>query len=132
MKHFFIFLLCMGFALTPLTAYAQLGTGVGTSISFGGWVAYTIPCTCSFSLWVFFTPLYLRGLPAPIVGPLVYTPGISTLYPYYLIGVPTTWELGDYVPGVQACLIGVPPACVILPSIGLMSRVGTSAPGFPP
>jgi hypothetical protein len=128
----FLILVCLLIVMVPSSVSAVAYANPGTGFGFGGWVSFFIPCTCSAGLWIFFTPLFLSGSPTPIVGSLTYTPGVSDLYPLYSIAVPTSWELGDYVPGAQTCLTGVPPACVPLLAIGLMNRVGTSAPGFPP
>ncbi len=119
LKKFFGILFVVIFLLVPIDAGAQ-------TLPFGGMVAFSVPCTCSFNLWIFFAPMYPAPVPFPYSGALVYTPGISFLHPLFLIGVPTKWHLGDYVPGVQACFIGAPPFCVPLPSWGHIFRVGTS------
>lgn len=103
------------------------------SLSFGGLVSYTIPCTCPGSignLWIYFTPLFL-GSEIPLTGPLVYIPYSSKLYAWYSIGVPTSWHLGSYTPGVQACFMLLPPpatGCFPLISAGVINYVGTSKP----
>lgn len=112
-------------AISPARSHAQ-----AIGLPFGGYVNYSLPCTCSGTLWVWFTPLYLGG---PIIGagPLVYSPFSTLLFSNYLIGVPGTWHLGSYVPGAQACwMIAPPPAvgCVPLPAAGVMTAVGTSLP----
>jgi len=103
--------------------------GAGTAVPglpFGGFVIFTLPCTCSANLWIWFAPL--SPLPLPKTGPLVYQPGYTTLYGNFAIGVPATWHLGSYIPGVQTCWVYVGKACVVLPNYGLMNKVGTGLP----
>ena len=110
----------------PLSVFA--GPLPGT-LPFGGLVSYSIPCTCSLgSLWIWFTPLWL-GAPVPVTGSLVYVPFSSILYAWWMIGIPSTWHLGSYIPGVQACYMlvpTVPPSCVPWPAAGVITQVGTS------
>lgn len=116
-----IFLTLVGSFL--LTSPVQAQTGLLPS---AGIVSFTLPCTCSVpNLWIWYTPLYLGG-PVVITGPMAYSPFFTTLYGYFLIGVPGLWNLDDYVPGVQACWIYVGTGCVTFPAIGLMSKVGTN------
>jgi len=100
---------------------------VPTGLPFGGLATITLPCTCSFSLAIWFTPLWLGN--APVTGILVYQPASTFLYPGYLIGVPGAWHLGAYSPGVQACFIVTPVGCILIPSYGLIQYTGTSVPG---
>jgi hypothetical protein len=65
----------------------------------------------------------------PVGGAVVYVPWISKVYAWYQVGIPTTWHLGSYVPGVQACWMLIPPpatGCFPLPSVGVIFQVGTS------
>jgi len=103
------------------------------TLPFGGYVLFSIPCTCNpGSLWIFYAPFF-NGTSIPTPGALVYTPFISTLYREFLPGVPTTWELGTYIPGAQSCLVGIPPAvCAPLPAVGVIKMLGTSFPGASP
>lgn len=94
-------------------------------LPFGGIASFPLPCTCSFTLAVWFTPLYLGG-PVVITGPLVYSPYSTIPYAYYMIGVPGIWHLGSYIPGVQACWMFIGLGCVPFPTIGLMTKVGTN------
>lgn len=57
---------------------------------------------------------------------MVYSPYSTILYAYYNIGVPGTYALGSYTPGVQACWMYVVTGCIPLPAIGLMFQVGTN------
>ena len=93
-------------------------------LPFGGLVTSFFPCTCSFTLMVWFTPLYLGGDIA-LSGPLVYSPYSTIPYSNFLIGVPGTWELGSYIPGVQACWMYYGTTCAPFPTIGIMTKVGT-------
>lgn len=129
-KALTIFILTLFLAIMPIKV-----SNAALPIGFGGFVIITLPCTCSVNLWIYYTPLYTPATyPGPMTGPLVYAPyykddvDISTLYAYYAIGVPVTWELGTFVPGVQACWQYVGVACVPMPNIGLISKVGTSLP----
>jgi|SRR3989344_2662923 len=96
-------------------------------LPFGGLANFPIPCTCSLTVAVWFTPLYLGG-PAAVTGPLVYSPYLTIPYAYYLVGVPGVWHLGSYIPGVQACWMYVGVACVPFPTLGVMTKVGTNRP----
>ena len=120
----------IGFLLLfPLNTSALSLTG--TTLPFGGMVSFTIPCTCPGSIgnfWIWFTPLFL-GSPAPLTGSLVYVPYITTLYSWFMIGTPSTWHLGNFTPGTQACWMLIPPpgtGCFPLLSAGVITEVGTS------
>jgi hypothetical protein len=91
---------------------------------FGGMVTFTLPCTCSANLAIWFTPLWLGN--KPFTGFLVYNPASTVLYANYKIGTPTAWHLGLYIPKVQACYVIVPGGCVLVPSYGTMLYTGTS------
>ncbi len=97
---------------------------IPSGLPFGGLVNFTLPCTCTGSLYIWFTPLYFG--PTPVTGSLVFTPFASVLYENYLIGVPSMWHLGDYKPGIQACFIITPVGCIPIPSAGVIGQVGTS------
>jgi len=116
---FFVALCFLGAMIVPLRADAL----VPPMMPFGGWPSIFYPCTCSFSLWVWFTPLYLTSI--PLTGPLVYTPYATLPYPNFLVSIPGIPHLGAYIPGVQACWMYVGVACIPLPSIGVMGFVGT-------
>lgn len=123
-KHFLtslISLTLVGVLFLPSQTHAQV-------LPFGGLVSFSIPCTCSAGMrWVWHTPLFLGG-PIAITGPVVYSPFSTVPYPHYLFGVPSTWDLGSYIPGVQACWMYAVVACFPLYSIGLMTMTGTSVP----
>lgn len=111
------------FFLAPIKANA-LNVGF---LGWGGLTAFTTPCTCSGALWIWYDPLYPIETFPLLSGALTYMPGQTILKAWGLIGVPTTWALGQFSPALQeVCLIGAPPACTILPSLGHMYLVGTS------
>jgi hypothetical protein len=107
------------FILSPLVTQASVGLG------FGGLVSFSLPCTCSGGLWVWFTPLYLNS-PVPVSGALYYAPYHTIPYSWYEFGMPLTWELGTFTPGVQECYIVVAAGCAPLPTLGTMYMSGTS------
>lgn len=121
----FLSALFLGVYISPSLASAQL-------LPFGGLVSVATPCTCPGfigNLWIYFTPFWFGKSSIPASGSVVYVPYVSQLYSWYEIGVPTTWHLGSYVPGVQACFMVVPPpgtGCVPLVSAGVIFQVGTS------
>jgi hypothetical protein len=110
----FLFLLAF---FVPTTSYAVL-------LGFGGLQTLAIPCTCSPFIQVYFAPMYPNP-PFPFAGSLDYGLGTIT-HPYFLVGVPSKWGLGQYIPGVIACWDYAGVACVPRPSWGLMFRIGTS------
>jgi hypothetical protein len=117
-------LVLTSFFLVPIRANA-LSLGL---LGWGGLTSFTTPCTCSGALWIWYAPLYpIQTFPL-LSGALTYMPGQTILKAWGLIGVPTTWALGQFIPGLQVCLIGAPPACAPLPSLGHMYLVGTSNP----
>lgn len=110
----------LSFYFLPIKARAIV------TLPFGGLNTVTVPCTCSGMLWVFFSPLY-PSPPFPLAGALVFVPGVTIPHPYFLFGVISKWELGQYVtPDPGICWVGAPPFCVVLPSMGIMFRSGTS------
>ncbi len=110
------------FLSTPSVSHAQLP-------GFGGFTIFDIPCTCSGTLYVWYTPLWLGGI--LLSGPMVYSPFSTLLFAYYMIGVPGTWALGNYVPAAPSCWMIVPAptgvACIPWPAIGTMFFTGTGA-----
>jgi len=113
---------------SPATALAKVG------LNFGGYVVASMPCICSINWWITYAPFY--PLPAPKVAALVYTQFASIPYAYQTslipVPLPTSWQMGKYIPGPQTCLTGLPPICAIVPSLGVISQVGASFPGFTP
>jgi len=90
---------------------------------FGGLVIFELPCTCSPFTWQWLTPLYFG--PLPFAGALA-APDTPFLFEYYY-SFPSTWVLGKYIPGVQACWMFAVAGCFPLPTIGLMTPfTGTS------
>lgn len=118
MRRFAAALVLLLAFLMPATSHAVVLLG------FGGLQTIAIPCTCSPFLQVYFAPMYPNP-PFPFAGSLDY--GLSTItHPYFLVGVPSKWGLGQYIPGVISCWDYVGVACVPRPSWGLMFRIGTS------
>jgi hypothetical protein len=108
------------FFASPLFASAAVGLG------FGGLVSTITPCACSGGYIVWFTPLYINS-PVPVTGGIYYSLLPPTLtFSWYEPGVPATWELGTFAPGVQQCLVPVVGGCAIVPDLGSMNYVGTS------
>lgn len=116
-----IFLISLGLFLPNPLLKAQTG-----ELPFGGIASFEVVCSCTPGLlWIWFTPLYLGG-PVVITGPMVYSPFSTILYGYYHIGVPGIWHLGSYIEEPETCWIEVDDECVLLPSVGLMTKVGTN------
>ena len=129
-KKIVLLLLAVFIWVIPVNSFAFTpGPGAFVpGLPFGGLVIFTLPCTCSANLWIWFAPL--APLPLPPTGPLIYQPGYTTLYGDFAIGIPTTWHLGSYTPivGNGVCWIETAVACVPLPNLGLMNKVGTGLP----
>lgn len=85
-------------------------------LAFGGPILAVDECTCSGGWRI------VVGPPRPM--DLLYQPGISLLFPFYNIFVPSTFVLGIYVPG-GFCSRGTT-ACTGLPVLGTITMVGTS------
>jgi len=111
--------------LSLIFAFSLPSRASAQGLPFGGLVTAFFPCTCSFTLAVWFTPLYLGG-PIVVTGPLVYSPYSTIPYGNFLVGVPGTWEIGSYLPGAQACWMYAGLTCFPFPVVGLMTKVGTS------
>lgn len=120
MKRTLATLLIMCSVFIPAFASAQVA-----DLPFGGLVTTSIVCTCTIGIAIFFAPMYPNP-PFPYAGSLHFVPGTSFLHPFYLVGVPTKWHLGKYVPGVASCWVGIPPECLPVPTAGIITRVGTS------
>lgn len=117
--------------MSPVGVFAfSLGAGgMVPGLSFGGPVVLILPCTCSASLWIWFAPLH-PSPPLPPTGSLIYQPGYTTLYGNFAIGLIATWHLGSYTPvvGNGVCWTETAVACVPIPNLGLMNKVGTGLP----
>ena len=94
-------------------------------LPFAGLVNFPLPCLCSATVAVWMTPLYLGG-PVAISGPLVYSPYSTIPFGNFMFLVPGVWNVGDYIPGVQACWQFVVVGCVPFPTIGVMTKVGST------
>lgn len=129
-KIFILLSLIIFFWIIPASSSAS-GLGAGAfvpGLPFGGLVSFTLPCSCSANLWIWFSPLHFP--PKTIVGPLIYQPGYTALYGDFAIGIPGTWHLGSYTPvvGNGVCWQYVGEACVVMPNLGLINKVGTGLP----
>jgi len=103
-------------------------------LPFGGYVLFSIPCTCSPSFLVFLSPAFINSN-VPSFGILTWTPGISIPYKYHISPpAPTSWVLGDYAPGPTACMWVYGPSCAPppVPTMGTISTYGISMPGSTP
>ncbi len=84
--------------------------------AYGG-VSTAIDCTCSGTF------LVTVGPPRPAV--VVYNPGVSREYEWYMIAVPAPkWALGLFIPGAGVC--SQKPICEPIPNEGMISIDGTS------
>ncbi|MBI5134578.1 MAG: hypothetical protein HZA81_04340 [Candidatus Taylorbacteria bacterium] len=97
-------------------------------LSYGGANIFSIPCTCSFSSWSFYAPLYLSSI--PMAGPIAYVPGASWLFANFIppFNLYADYE-GAFLPGVQACWMYAGFFCFPLPSLGVTAFTGTGLPG---
>ena len=125
-KYFFTFIISLVLVGTLLPTSLTNAQEMVPGLPFGGLVSYSTACTCSVpNLLIWFTPLYLGG-PLVTTGPMAYSPFSSRLYANFRIGVPLTWHLGSYIPGVQACWMIVGTGCAPFPVYGLINKVGTN------
>jgi hypothetical protein len=121
-KRLFSALLLVSILFVPFKSYA-----LDIGLPFGGLVTAAVPCTCSTGVWIGYSILYL-GAPTPVVGSLWFPP-MAKLYAWFQLGVPGTWNLGSYVPGVGGCWILAPnpsDPCLPLTAGGTIEYMGTS------
>lgn len=118
----------LSFFVGTLIFFAPLSAkAFSVGLPFGGLVNFSIPCTCSGGVVIYYTPLYL-GSKIPVTGSLWFPP-VAKLYAWFLLGVPKTWNLGSYIPGASACLVVAPnpvDPCVPIPAAGTIQYMGTS------
>lgn len=105
-------------AFGMFTTKASAGPGQ----PFGGLSYSVFTCNCSGNYAIYFTDLTVS--PA-ITLPLIYQPGVTTLYREYMITTPGVWILGTWQPG-GSCRYRVGKGCATLPTQGTMYMVGTS------
>jgi hypothetical protein len=125
------------FFLVTLMAPAFQAKAAVTGLKFGGFARVVIPCTCPpFGFLITYGPFY-NNSSIPTAGAL-YLPLKVRPYANFLPFVPTTVQLGSYIPGANACNIinpaaavgGAPPCPGIpLPALGTIRSVATSFPG---
>ena len=89
---------------------------------FGGLSTYVFYCTCSFSIAITIDDLTISP---PLILPIIYQPGGTTLYPYGQVFIPGVWLLGLWTSGGD-CEYYVGKGCSTYPTEGTMSMVGTS------
>ena len=113
MKYFYgllIFLLIglIVFFATPKTSQAA---------NFGGLVLFSLPCTCSFGLWI------IVGPPKPTSA--IYSLFSSTLYKNFN---PTIghWVLGNTYTRTGVCLVYAGVSCVPVGGGLIINKIGTS------
>lgn len=118
------FVLC---SVVMVPVYAQAAV-----FGFGGYNVFAVPCTCTAgAVWyVWYAPLLLNSV--PVTGALaVGIPPTSLWYSNYTPLVPTTWSLGKYLPGVQACWQYAGVTCIPWPTLGYVYQVGSSLVSAP-
>lgn len=124
-RHFFIIISLAIILLIPSHTKAA-----ASLLPFGGYNVYYSPCVCSgFATvsYVWYWPL----LPwDPVTGgPLaLITPPGSLWYAFADPIAPTTWSLGLFEPGVQACWQPGPDGCFLWPTLGDVIMTGSSVP----
>lgn len=131
MKQYLAGIVLVIFLFTPFGYIKAASTG----LPFGGYVTSALVCTCPpFGVMINYGPLFL-GSNIPIVGNLWFPPG-AILYAYHFLGIPTTWNLGSFVPSGVCNIINpaVNPAvpCIPIPTLGTILYMGTSQPGASP
>lgn len=105
-------------ALLFVSTYMSRSSAQLINPPFGGRVIAILPCTCTGGFAI------LLGFPRP--GFYLFQSGISRLYKNFII-LPGSQVLGNaVVTGV--CLTAL--ACVPIPTIGTILKVGTSLPGL--
>ena len=92
-------------------------------LPFGGFVASSIPCTCSAGFLLTVVPF-----PPPIGGQFVYQIGTPQLA-WFMLPSPGVWTLGEYSPG-GICLIFIGKGCapIGVPIGTILPIVGTGLP----
>ncbi len=91
---------------------------------FGGMITYMFVCTCSANLAIYFND-YTQQQSRTNGMPLIYQPGVTTLYPFYNV-----FSMGSYILGLfqsgGSCTYYVGTSCSSLSVAGQMYMVGTS------
>lgn len=90
---------------------------------FGGTARTVYPCTCSKASYLYFAPLFLSAI--PVMGTMAFFQSGTYQYANYLGGSPKVQYLGAYMPGVQACWMYAGYSCYPLPTVGVMTFIGT-------
>ncbi len=95
---------------------------------FGGLSTEVFYCDCSDNIAVTINDLTISP---PLAEPIIYQPGVTTLYPFGQITTVGVWTLGLWQPGGE-CRYSVAKGCSTLSTQGTMTMVGTSMVGSPP
>ncbi len=99
--------------------------------AFGGYNVFSVPCVCSAgTIWyTWYWPLVPWD---PVAGGALAlgTPATSIEYSWWDPQVPTTWTLGEFIPGGELCWQpAVPTGCILWPTLGFVWMDGSSPPG---
>ena len=97
----------------PFRSYAAVNL-----FNFGGYITYVYPCTCS-------PPILWILVIGPKPGAFVYIPGVSVSYMWYML-YPSVATKGNYLPSIGQCWMYAGVTCVLWPSIGQITQIGTS------
>ena len=107
--------LVVAFTFAVKTSYA------GPGYPFGGQITSVIYCTCTANYAVYFNDLTVTSATGGL--PLIYEPGVTDTYLFYMQTTPGSWILGTWVAG-GVCLTGK--FCPEIPTAGTMYMVGSS------
>ena len=106
------------FAVVFLFIPAQESKAIPALPPFGGPILSVFYCACSGNILLFLGP--------PSSGTYVYQPGLSVTYPYGQVYRPGPQTLGGFIPGAGICLVPTPLGCPPIPSVGMITQIGTS------
>jgi hypothetical protein len=98
------------------------GRRAQASSPFGGMVTSVFYCNCSFNYRLTISPPFDERI---ISGTLMYQPGATVVYEFYMIPVVGVWLLGLYG-APTACMIYVVKGCSSLGSYPVIEMTGTS------
>ncbi len=106
------------FAVVFLFIPVQESKAIPVIPPFGGPIASVFYCLCSGNILLFIGP--------PIGGTYIYQPGASITFPFGQVYRPGAESLGLFAPGAGVCLVPTPFGCPPIPSVGLITQIGTS------
>ncbi len=125
--YFKILVLVMVALSFPIQSFA-----FGATVRYGGYVLFTIPCTCSAGTFlVTYAPLHVEGI-GKIFAQMVISPTVQRwAYEQFVYPpIPTTWQLGEMTIGGECLMTATP--CIVIPAYGTVTKTGASYPGFSP